>query len=69
MYADPRHIRSNRINLSLTDTERRAIEVIAELNGIQPAVLLRELINEFLRTGMGNSAQPAPKTDTLISLG
>ena len=61
MYADPRHIRNNRINLSLTDTERRAIEAIAELNGTQPAVLVRDLINEFLRSGMSDSAQSEPQ--------
>ncbi len=56
MYADPRHIRNNRINLSLTDTERRAIEAIAELNGTQPAVLVRDLMIEFLRSSVGDSA-------------
>jgi hypothetical protein len=61
MYADPRHIRNNRINLSLTDTERRAIESIAELNGTQPAVLVRELMLEFLRSTAANCAQPAPQ--------
>jgi hypothetical protein len=56
MYADPRHIRNNRINLSLTDTERRAIEAITELNGTQPAVLVRDLMIEFLRSSVGDSA-------------
>jgi len=59
MYADPRHIRNNRINLSLTDTERRAIEAIADLNGTQPSVLARDLVLDFLRLHAGNCAQPA----------
>jgi hypothetical protein len=59
MYADPRHIRNNRINLSLTDTERRAIEAIADLNGTQPSVLARDLVLEFLSLHAGNFAQPA----------
>lgn len=57
MYADPRHIRNNRINLSVTDTERRAIEAIAELNGTHPAVLARDLLIEFLRSSVCDSAQ------------
>ncbi len=61
MYADPRHIRNNRINLSLTDTERRAIEAIADLNGTQPSVLARDLVLDFLRLHAGNCAQPAPQ--------
>jgi hypothetical protein len=61
MHADPRHIRNNRINLSLTDTERRAIEAIAELNGTQPAVLVRDLMIEFLRSSVGNSAHAEPQ--------
>ena len=58
MYADPRNIRNNRINLSLTDTERRAIEAIADLNGTQPSVLARDLVLDFLRLHAANFAQP-----------
>ena len=61
MYADPRHIRNSRINLSLTDTERRAIEAIAELNGTQPSVLARDLVLDFLRLHAANCGQPAPQ--------
>lgn len=57
MYADPRHIRNNRINLSLTDTERRAVEAIADLNGTQPSVLVRDLLLEFLSLHGVNSVQ------------
>lgn len=60
MYADPKHIRSHRINLSLTDAERRAIEAVAELNGTHPAVLVRDLMVEFLRSAAANSAQSLP---------
>jgi hypothetical protein len=61
MYADPRNIRNNRINLSLSDTERRAIEAVADLNGTQPAVLVRELMMEFLRAhAQDHAAEPAP---------
>ena len=59
MYADPRHIRNSRINLSLTETERRAIEAIAELNGTQPSVLARDLVLDFLRLHAANCGQPA----------
>lgn len=48
MYADPTHIRNKRVNLSLTDAERRAVEAVAELNGTQPSVFIRELLLEFL---------------------
>ena len=61
MYADPRHIRNNRINLSLTDAERRAIEAIAELNGTQPAVLVGDLMIEFLRSSVSDSSHTDPQ--------
>lgn len=61
MYADPRNIRSHRLNLSLTDTERRAIEAIADLNGTQPSVLARDLVLDFLRLHAANCAQAAPQ--------
>lgn len=61
MYADPRHIRNNRIALSLTDTERRAIEAVAELNGTQPSVLVRDLMIEFLRSNVSDSAHTQPQ--------
>lgn len=48
MYADPKHIRQHRVSMSLTDTERRALELMAEINGIQPAVLARDMVIEFL---------------------
>jgi hypothetical protein len=57
MYADPKHIRNNRISMSLTDTERRAIEAIADLNGTHPAVLARDLVLDFLRSSAVNSEQ------------
>ena len=44
MYADPKHIRKHRISLSLTQVERRAIDAIAELNGMHPAAFVRELV-------------------------
>jgi hypothetical protein len=59
MYADPKHIRNNRVNISITDTERRALEAIAELNGVQPSVFVRELMMGFLRGHVINSdSQP-----------
>lgn len=61
MYADPKNIRNNRINLSLTDTERRAIESVADLNGVQPSVLARDLVLDFLRLHAANFAQPSAK--------
>jgi hypothetical protein len=59
MYADPRHIRNNRINLSLTDTERRALDAIADLNDTQSSVLARQLVLEFLRLHGVNSVPQA----------
>lgn len=58
MYADPRHIRQNRINLSLTDTERRLIDACAEFQGTQSSVFVRDLVLDVLRAHMANSAQP-----------
>lgn len=53
MYADPTHIRKKRVNLSLNETEVRAIEALAELNGTQPSVFIRELVLEFMARGHG----------------
>ena len=44
MYADPKHIRQHRVNLSLSEAERRFVEAAAELNGMQPSVYMRELV-------------------------
>ena len=44
MYADPKHIRQKRVNLSLNGTEMRLVEAAAELNGMQPSVYMRELV-------------------------
>ena len=57
MYADPRHIRNNRINLSLTDTERRLIDAVAEYQGTQSSVFVRDLVLDVLRSHMANCAQ------------
>ncbi|MBF6632112.1 MAG: hypothetical protein ITG01_13330 [Comamonas sp.] len=60
MYADPAHIRKHRVNLSLNDTELRLAEAMAEFNGMQPSVFLRELVLESLSRMHGsNSAQAA----------
>ncbi|MBS3018561.1 hypothetical protein DJFAAGMI_01293 [Comamonas sp. PE63] len=48
MYADPAHIRKNRVNLSLNDAENRLAEAMAEFNGMQKSVFLRELVLEGL---------------------
>lgn len=53
MYADPTHIRKKRVNLSLSETESRAIEALADLNGTQPSVFIRELVLEFMRGSHG----------------
>lgn len=60
MYADPTHIRKNRVNLSLNDTEARLAEAMAEFNGMQTSVFLRELVLEGLSRVHGtNSVQAA----------
>lgn len=51
MYADPTNIRRKRVNLSLNETEARAIEALADLNGTQPSVFIRELILDFMAKG------------------
>ncbi len=53
MYANPQDIRKKRVNLSLSETESRAIEALAELNGTQPSVFIRELVLEFMRGSHG----------------
>jgi hypothetical protein len=53
MYANPQDIRKKRINLSLSDTERRATEALADLNKQQPSVFIRELVLEFMRGSHG----------------
>lgn len=60
MYADPAHIRKKRVNLSLSDSEARLAEAMAEFNGMQTSVFLRELILEGLtRIHSSNSGAPA----------
>lgn len=60
MYADPSHIRKHRVNLSLNDAEDRLAEAMAEFNGMQKSVFLRELILEGLsRFHGGNSRDGA----------
>lgn len=60
MYADPAHIRKHRVNLSLNDTEARLAEAMAEFNGMQTSVFLRELVLESLARMHGSDcAQPA----------
>lgn len=49
MYANPEHIRKKRVNLSFNDAEARAIDALAELNGTQPGVFIRELVLDFMR--------------------
>lgn len=60
MYSDPAHIRKNRVNLSLNDAEDRLAEAMAEFNGMQKSVFLRELVLEALTRFHGsNSAATA----------
>ena len=60
MYADPSHIRKNRVNLSLNDAEDRLADAMAEFNGMQKSVFLRELVLEGLsRFHASNSGAPA----------
>lgn len=61
MYADPKHIRQHRVNLSLSEAERRFVEAAAELNGMQPSVYMRELVLSALQGLLheGNSARSA----------
>lgn len=62
MYADPTHIRKKRVNLSLNDAEARLAEAMAEFNGMQTSVFLRELILEGLTRVHGvNSGAPGPE--------
>ena len=62
MYADPTHIRKKRVNLSLNDAEARLAEAMAEFNGMQTSVFLRELILEGLTRVHGvNSEATAPE--------
>ena len=57
MYADPKHIRQKRVNLSLNGTEMRLVEAAAELNGMQPSVYMRELVlSALLMRHEANSA-------------
>jgi hypothetical protein len=48
MYADPAHIRKNRVNLSLNDAEDRLAEAMAEFNGMQKSAFLRVLVLDGL---------------------
>lgn len=59
MYADPAHIRKNRVNLSLNDAEDRLAEAMAEFNGMQKSVFLRELVLEGLSRFHGSNSEAA----------
>lgn len=56
MYADPVHIRSKRVNLSLNDAEMRVVEAMAEWHGVQPSVFIRELALSALKEMHGNKS-------------
>lgn len=57
MYANPAHIRTKRLNLSLNDAEMRAIEALSELNNKQPAAFIRELLIDALMAEHGLNSQ------------
>ncbi len=57
MYANPAHIRTKRLNLSLNDAEMRAIEALSELNNKQPAAFIREVLVEVLLAEHGLNSQ------------
>ncbi len=59
MYADPTHIRNERVNLSLSKKERRALEAISDLNGCQPSTFMRGLLLQYLSSqgGAANSVE------------
>lgn len=59
MYANPEHIRKHRVNLSLNDAEDRLAEAMAEFNGMQKSVFLRELILEGLSRFHGLNSEAA----------
>jgi hypothetical protein len=62
MYADPAHIRKNRVNLSLNDAEDRLADAMAEFNGMQKSAFLRVLVLEGLsRFHSQDSGLPAPE--------
>lgn len=48
MYADPKHIRKHRVNLSLNDAEARLVQAAAEVAGVQPSSFMRDLVLESL---------------------
>lgn len=48
MYADTTHVRNERVNLSFTKKERRALEALAELNECQPSAFMRGLFHKFV---------------------
>lgn len=54
MYANPSNIRNERLNLSITEAEKRLIDASADFNDTQPAPYARELLlwalaNQHLR--------------------
>ena len=62
MYANPKDIRNERINLSLNDAEFEAVKKLANEFGLQPSALAREVVLEFLKNGNSPSKlQPIGK--------
>ena len=43
MYADPTHIRDNEVKSRYNDAENELLRAVAQFNGMQVAVLQREL--------------------------
>lgn len=55
MYADPKHIRTERVNLSLSRVERQLVEALAAMKGQQLSAFLRELAMEQARVHLEKS--------------
>lgn len=50
-YANPaKHLHHNPVKVRLTDDQLLKLERMAEANGMQPAVMARELLEEAMRT-------------------
>lgn len=60
MYSNPNHIRTERVNLSLSRIERQFVEALAAMRGQQLSALLRELAMEQARIHAAESGLSEP---------
>lgn len=63
MYADPSNLRDNPIKVRFNDSQKALIDALANFNGVQPAVFVRELVLAGLESLEQRSAEEQRSAD------